>query len=311
MKTSIFSCSERGSLKQAAKLLVQGNLVAFPTETVYGLGANALDPEAVMKIFQVKKRPQDNPLIVHIAKEEQIQELVTYISEKSKILMKTFWPGPLTIIFEKKEVVPAIVSANLPYVALRMPSHPCALALLREANVPIVAPSANLSGRPSPTKAEHVREDLRGKISCILDGGQVPIGIESTVIDMTTEPPTLLRPGKITKEEIEKSIGSITTKTTKLEEHKSPGMKYKHYSPKAKVILFKEEKDIRELLAKKQKESPLVLVYSNAEEMAHSLFADFRSADAKGHKIIFVQEIEEKGFGEAVMNRLRKAAAKK
>lgn len=303
--TKILSVNKQ-DLKQAAQLICDGKLVAFPTETVYGLGANALDKEAVAKIFVAKGRPQDNPLIVHLHNSEQVNELVQEVPETAKKLMNIFWPGPLTLVLKKKDIIPLNVSAGLPTVALRMPNHPIALELLRTANVPIVAPSANISGRPSPTDAQHVYEDLQGKIEAIIDGGRCTIGIESTVVDLSEEVPCLLRKGKISKEELETIIGPIKEQH-KSETPKAPGMKYKHYSPQATVIIVTKD-SLKEEEQKYQDKKSILLTYNDDEEMARELFKDFRDADKKGYQIIFVKETTTKGFGEAIMDRLKKAS---
>jgi L-threonylcarbamoyladenylate synthase len=232
---------DRRPFRKAGDLLRQGEVVAFPTETVYGLGANALNANAVKKIFLAKGRPHDNPLIVHIAEFEQLKPLVQGISEKAYVLMHRFWPGPLTLIFPKSNLVPNEVTAGLDTVAVRMPRHPVALKLIKEAGVPIAAPSANTSGLPSPTEGAHVLADLNGKIPLILDGGETEVGLESTVVDVTVEPPLILRPGGVTLEEIEDAIGQAAydpgLSKDKNETPRSPGMKYTHYSPKADVFI--------------------------------------------------------------------------
>jgi len=236
------------------QMIEKSGVVAFPTETVYGLGASALDPAGIEKIFAAKGRPSDNPLIVHITRMEEVFELVQSVPEKAIKLMEAFWPGPLTMIFKKRDIIPHIVTAGGDTVALRMPDHPVAKALIEISGVPLVAPSANASGKPSPTRAEHVWEDLEGKIHGIIDGGSCAVGIESTVIDMTVEPPMLLRPGGITQKMIREVIGPI-----RRDQHldvidrgqsskasgdfpgkvRSPGMKYTHYAPKAKVLILR------------------------------------------------------------------------
>ena len=227
------------SIKEAACILQKGGLVAFPTETVYGLGGDALRSEVSGKIYAAKGRPSDNPLIVHIADCQAVEELAMDISEDARRLMDAFWPGPMTLIFKKKECVPKETTGGLDTVAIRFPNHPVAMALIRESGVYIAAPSANVSGRPSPTKAEHVAEDLAGRIDMIIDGGSVEIGLESTIIDVSAEEPVILRPGYITKDMIEKVIAKVEIDKAILEEHmhenlvaKAPGMKYKHYAPK-------------------------------------------------------------------------------
>jgi len=232
MKTKVLASTQ---INEAATILLQGGLVVFPTETVYGLGANGLDETAVTRIFKAKGRPSDNPLILHIHDESQLQDIVRSIPDSAKILMEKYWPGPLTFVFEKQSHIPANVSAGLSTVAVRMPRNDIALKLLRAVNVPIAAPSANTSGRPSSTRMDHVLEDLKGKVEAVIDGGRSVIGIESTVLDVTTTPPTLLRPGFISKSDIELVLGySIQTSTTS-QTPKSPGMKYQHYQPRVPV----------------------------------------------------------------------------
>lgn len=237
-------------------LICSGEIVVFPTETVYGLGANAFDSEAVKKIFAAKGRPGDNPLIVHVAEKKDVLPLVKAVPEKAKALMDAFWPGPLTLIMPVSDKIPKTVTAGLNTVAIRMPSSPTAHALIASAGVPIAAPSANISGRPSPTEGSHVIEDMSGKVPAILIADEVEVGLESTVIDMTSEPPTLLRPGGITAEEIESVIGSIAlspniTANIIPEKVMSPGMKYKHYAPKGQVIIVKGNDDQRLCLMRK------------------------------------------------------------
>jgi len=313
MKTKIIKINlknpETSKIKEAASIIKKGGLVAFPTETVYGLGANGLDKKAVKKIFIVKKRPQDNPLILHISEIKQIYSLVNEIPNNAKKLVKQFWPGPLTIIFKKTKIVPDIVTCGLDAVAIRMPDNKIALELIKHAGVPIAAPSANISGRPSPTNAKHVADDLTGSIDMLIDGGTVNIGIESTVIDLTQNPPVILRPGKITQKQIEKIIGKLQNKNEEfIKIPKSPGMKYKHYSPNAKVFIVKDVKDIKKIQKKYSEKKIKQLNYTDKIKMAKNLFKDFREADKKGYKIIVVKEVEDKGFGSAIMNRLRKAS---
>ena len=311
MKTRIIKPLNKSDLKKPAKFLRKGKLVAFPTETVYGLGANALDVDAVKKIFIAKGRPADNPLIVHIADKNDLKKLVRKIPEKAKILIEKFWPGPLTIVFEKKEIVSNIVTARQKTVAVRMPKNKIALDLIKMARVPIAAPSANTSTRPSPTKAEHVFDDLNGKIDIIVDGGKTDVGLESTVIDLTSKIPTILRPGKITKEEIEKLIGKVFAKTKSGKNVKSPGMKYKHYSPKAKVILA-SKKEIKKISKKfKDKKIGIIFCGNSLEEYAKNIFSEFREMDKMGIEVILAEKVEEKGIGVAIMNRLKKAAGGK
>lgn len=330
MKTTLLKINSRNpeleKISLASKAIIRGKLVAFPTETVYGLGASAFDQKAISQIFKVKGRPQDNPLIVHISEISQVEQLAKVFPQSAQRLIKEFWPGPLTIVLKKKKIVPKIVTAGLDSVAIRMPENKIALELIKQSKVPIVAPSANLSGKPSPTKARHVIDDIFGKVDYIIDGGNCKIGIESTVIDFTSIVPTILRPGYITKEDIEKVIGKVEISKSKSKDApKSPGMKYKHYSPKAKVILISKNKiklEIKKQLEKKEKiaiitfnnkieNKDLVFSkdYSKLIDYSKNLFSDFRFADKKKASAIIVQEVPDNKFGHSIMNRLKKAAS--
>ncbi|MDI6737915.1 MAG: L-threonylcarbamoyladenylate synthase [Nanoarchaeota archaeon] len=320
---------EKILVKQAAVIIKEGGLVAFPTETVYGLGADALNPKAVAKIFEAKGRPADNPLIAHIADKKDVYRLAKEVPKEAELLMKEFWPGPLTIILKKSNLVPDIVTAGLDTVAIRMPSHKVALALIKEAKTPIAAPSANLSGKPSPTDAGHVIEDMKGRVDVIIDSGKTDIGVESTVIDMTVKPPLVLRPGGLPKEELEEFLKNIG-KEEKSDKPKAPGMKYRHYAPNADVIVVEGNKEkvmkktkelIEEYKLKGKKvgvmaaikehgyEADVVkFIGSTEKEVAKKLFRALRDFDKEDIHVIIAEGIEEKGIGEAVMNRLRKAA---
>jgi len=247
METITINGTNDECFSSAAKALREGRLVAFPTETVYGLGANALDPQAVRRIFESKGRPLDNPLIVHIANISQLEPLVKEIPDRAEALIRAFWPGPLTLVMKKSELVPDEITAGLDTVAVRMPDNPVALRLIEEAGVPVAAPSANLSGRPSPTTYQHVLEDLNGRIEYIINGGPCKIGVESTVLDITSETPVILRPGGVTMEMLETVIGKVETDAVlKPEDGKkprSPGMKYRHYSPNAEMFLVEGESE--------------------------------------------------------------------
>lgn len=308
MKTQILTVS-KNNIEKAARALSENKLVAFPTETVYGLGANALSEEAVKKIFIAKGRPSDNPLIVHISSINILEKLVAEIPLKAKKLMKNFWPGPLTIIFKRKNTVPKIVSAGLETVAIRMPSHKVALNLIEKSKVPVAAPSANLSTKPSPTKAEHVIQDLDNRVDVIIKACKVDVGLESTVIDLTEKTPVILRPGKITREEIEEIIGKVDIKSKNGKEAKSPGMKYKHYSPNAKVILLprKKMKEIRSHY--RGKKVGTITNKSSLEDFGKNIFSKFREMDKREFEIILVELVPEDGLGAAIMNRLKKAAS--
>ena len=326
-------------LMEAAEILRAGGLVAFPTETVYGLGANALNEEAAKKIYAAKGRPSDNPLIAHISKPEELAPLVKEVPEAGKKLMEAYWPGPLTMIFPKSDIVPYGTTGGLDTVAIRMPDHPVALELIRRSGVPIAAPSANTSGRPSPTKAEHVMEDLHGKIPMILDGGAVMVGVESTIIDFTETVPVILRPGWITKESMEEFLGCEVLMNTSLKasDHgipRAPGMKYKHYAPKAEMVLVlgdDQEKVVDHInqLAKEQKEQgkkigiiasdetkdlyqadEVVSVGQRAhlETVTAHLYDVLREFDHKDVDMIYSEGFEGEPLSEAIMNRMVKAA---
>jgi L-threonylcarbamoyladenylate synthase len=317
-------------LKKPTEALKQGRLVAFPTETVYGLGADGLNAEAVAQIFKAKGRPQDNPVILHIADKKDLLPLVNTIPPQADLLINAFWPGPLTIIFKKSALVPDIITSGLDSVAIRMPSHPVALALIKGAGSPLAAPSANLSGKPSPTAATHVLQDLEGKVDFIIDGGPTDIGLESTVIDLTSEPPVLMRPGGVTKESIEAVIGSVVlpAKTDQTGAVKSPGMKYKHYAPKARVILvegaeasariqtqadtFKAQSlKVGLLVADKNyayRADVIEYLGDDNSALAHKLFGLLRDFDQAGVDVILIEGVESTGLGAAIMNRIRKAS---
>ncbi|ECB9672210.1 threonylcarbamoyl-AMP synthase [Listeria monocytogenes] len=326
--------SNQAIYQEAAELLQNGECVAFPTETVYGLGADATNQAAIQKIYAAKGRPSDNPLIVHIARLDQMNSFVASYPPKAIQLMEKFWPGPLTVILPlKKESLAANVSAGLSTVGVRMPEHPVSLALINAANVPVAAPSANRSGKPSPTTADHVIEDLDGKIAGIIDGGATGVGLESTVIDCSLEMPIILRPGGITKEQIEQVIGPVdisTNNTKETEKPKAPGMKYTHYAPKAPVYLIEGstpfwQKEINKVEAANKKLGILAtkelidqLTTSAAvettgsikalDEIAMSLYKGLRAFDHAGVDIIFAEVYPETELGAAIMNRLEKAA---
>jgi len=322
-------------IKIAANIIKKGGLVAFPTETVYGLGANSLNSEAVLKIFKVKNRPADNPLINHIADKEWIYKLAEKVPEEAIMLAETFWPGPLTMIFKKRKIVPDVVTAGLKTTAIRMPKNKIALNLIKYSQCPIAAPSANTSGRPSPTMAEHVIHDIYGKIECIIDGGKTNIGVESTVIDLTVHPPLLLRPGGVTYEMLKDFIDIKIHPAAKVmikfnEKPASPGMKYRHYAPKADLILVEGEiddmikkiqdiceenrgKKIGIIATKETKEfyGNKVRIIGSRKDMrtvAVNLFKILRDFDNEGVDLIVSEGFSTKGLGLAVMNRLRKAA---
>lgn len=316
--------------QQVVDTLKNGEVVAFPTETVYGLGAIATDAKSVAKIYAAKGRPSDNPLIIHIGTKEEVFYYAQNISEEAKQLMDAFWPGPLTLVFDQ---VPNKIAANalsgVETIGLRMPDHPVALQLLRLLKLPLAAPSANRSGKPSPTEAAHVGMDLQGVIPLILDGGQTGVGLESTVLDMTTTRPTILRPGGVTKEMIEEVIGPVETAHPSEEEApRSPGMKYTHYAPEAPVYLIEATEDViqQAIHHYQQKEQKVAVIGPNElkqqtadwyfslgsqesiNEMAMNLYKALRNCDGTDADIILAIEMKEAGVGEAFMNRLHKAA---
>jgi L-threonylcarbamoyladenylate synthase len=315
-------------IEQAAAVIRGGGLVAFPTETVYGLGADAMSEPAVRKIFEVKARPADNPTIVHISSRQMLSAVAASVSSKAEVLMEKFWPGPLTLVLKRKPEVAPSASAGLPTVAVRMPKNKIALALIRASATPIAAPSANLSGRPSPTTAEHVVCDLGGRIDLVLDGGTTDIGIESTVLDLTADPPVILRPGWITLEMLAEAIGPVGTAVSEEQLRRSPGTRHRHYSPRARLILIEQGSPefISNLCADLLKENRVgfighsqirisnprldsVTLRSDAESYARSIYAALRELDEKGTDVILVEGISDLGAGAAVMDRLRRAAS--
>lgn len=326
-------------IREAGEILKSGGLVAFPTETVYGLGGDALKEDAARKIYSAKGRPSDNPLIVHIADIGALDELACEIPDSAYKLADAFWPGPLTMIFKKKDIVPYGTTGGLDTVAIRMPSHPVAHRLIKDSGVYIAAPSANLSGRPSPTRAEHVIEDMDGRIDMIIDGGAIEIGIESTIVDVTCEVPMILRPGYVTADMIKEVLGDVCFDETVLAHSmvkgkpKAPGMKYRHYAPKAELTIFEGENEkvvskINELAVKyeydglkvgilssnenehKYAHGEVVVVGSreNEHEVAAHLFDVLRHFDHIDVDVILSEGFSEDSFGQAVMNRLIKAA---
>ncbi len=316
------------TIEQAAAMIRGGGLVAFPTETVYGLGADAMNEEAVQKIFTAKGRPADNPLIVHVSSRQMLERVADEISAQTKALIERFWAGPLTVVLRRKPEVAPTVSAGLQTIAVRMPKNKIALALIEKADTPIAAPSANFSGRPSPTTAAHVLADLDGRIDMILDGGATRIGIESTVIDMTASVPVILRPGWITREAIAEVIGEVRQAQSEDELKRSPGTRYRHYSPRARVVLLvgyaKEsiEKICRESLEQSIigfightpitiDDSKIVVVplSNSAEDYARHIYGAMRELDAQNPSVIVVEAISEEGEGAAVMERICRAAS--
>ena len=333
-----FTPHDREVLEKAAAIIRAGGLVAFPTETVYGLGANALDEAAAKKIYAAKGRPSDNPLIAHVSCLEEIAPLVSNMPENGKKLAKAYWPGPMTMVFPKSAIVPYGTTGGLDTVAIRMPSDPIAAELIRLSGVPIAAPSANTSGRPSPTRADHVLQDMDGKIDAIIDGGPVGIGLESTIVDVTEEMPMVLRPGAITVEMLRETVGKVGIDPAILGpvsadvRPKAPGMKYRHYAPRGQVYLAQDadeamliaarlaavplflvsQETATQLLAQKIAPSRIKALFAdgNFNQYAQSIFAALRDADSADEQNIVVETVPEQGLGLAIMNRLKKAAAK-
>ncbi|HJV16052.1 MAG TPA: L-threonylcarbamoyladenylate synthase [Bacillales bacterium] len=333
---SVDNLENNPQIVDAAILLKNNEVVALPTETVYGLGGNAKSDEAVAKIFAAKGRPGDNPLIIHIADRKQIHPFVENIPRKANVLMDSFWPGPLTIIFKMKEgTLSEKATANLATVAVRMPDHPVALALLKSCGLPIAAPSANSSGKPSPTTAAHVIEDLDGKIAGIIDGGSTGVGVESTVVDCTESIPVILRPGGITKEQLEEAVGEVKVDPALTDDElkpKSPGMKYRHYAPNAPLYMVNGSSEFLQKLVdekktegfrvgilateetKQQFRADVVLACGRRAELetvASSLYEVLRQFNQEKVEIIFSEIFPVAGVGHAIMNRLQKAAGNK
>jgi L-threonylcarbamoyladenylate synthase len=344
MKTKIIKVKnnklDQEDLKTIDEAFRKGKLVVFPTETVYGLGANGFDAEADKKIFKAKGRPSDNPLILHIAYMSQINELVKEIPDIARDLSENFWPGPLTMIFKKSDLVPDAVTGGLDTVAIRMPSHPVAREILKYTKLPIAAPSANLSGKPSPTSYERVMEDLDGAVDIIVDGGRPSYGIESTVLDLTVEPAMILRPGGVTKEDLKNFIPNIAIDNTIIDADdkaipKSPGQKYKHYAPIAECYTFAGDlsnvvNEINRRIKNNKGKKIAVLATDqtvddyegayivinlgsreNLREIAQNLFEALRSCDDNDVDIIYAEGFEFRGLGVGIMNRLLKASSGK
>lgn len=340
METKIININrdniDKELLNEAVEIIKAGDNVAFPTETVYGLGADGLNEDAIRKIYKAKGRPSDNPLILHISNREQIIPLVRELPEMANILMDKFWPGPLTIILKRSKIVPDIVTGGLDTVAIRMPDHPIALELIDKSKLPIAAPSANISGRPSPTRGEHVIQDMMGKIPLIIDGGSTGVGLESTVLDLSDNIPTILRPGGVTLEELRKIIPNIIQDESIISEDKkpkSPGQKYRHYAPKAEMVLFVGDmKDIIKNINREMEEAlrqgkkvgimateetkedykkGIILISGsrkNPKTIASNLFANIRELDKEEVDIILAEGIYTDDIGMAIMNRMIKAA---
>ncbi len=346
MDTKLFvvnDINDEGDIKkieECAGIIKNGGLVAFPTETVYGLGGNALDDKASMKIYSAKGRPSDNPLIVHIADMSELEPLVKEIPDIAKKLAKLYWPGPLTMIFKKSDLVPYKTTGGLDTVAVRMPSHKVAREFIRKSGLPIAAPSANVSGRPSPTTAKHVMDDLDGRIDAVIDGGQVDIGLESTIIDVSSDVPMLLRPGFITMEMLEEAAGDVerdptlTKGVSKGLKPKAPGMMYRHYAPKGDMAIVEGAMEdviarINHLAGEHNASETAVITTTNNkdkytgcrvfcigdrnddETIAKELYAVLREMDDYSIKYIYVESFKNGKHGEAIMNRLVKAAGHK
>ncbi|MCL2560613.1 MAG: L-threonylcarbamoyladenylate synthase [Turicibacter sp.] len=308
------------TIEEANELLAAGEVVAIPTETVYGLAADARSDAAVRKIFTAKGRPADNPLIVHIGDIGQVDELVTGVTDKARLLMTHFWPGPLTVILPSTNRVSNLVTAGLTTLGLRMPSHETASELLRTSGIPLAAPSANLSGKPSPTSAAHVRHDMTGRIAGVVDGGVCNVGLESTVIDMTSDMPVILRPGGVSQAQIEAVIGSVDVAEGSAEKPRSPGMKYTHYSPDAQVYLVDGSDLYFERMIDKYQHNglkvgvlcgdlhiakyPIGVVTKGIGNQGRHLYAALRAFDAQGVEVVLCEFFEDA----AVMNRLLKAS---
>lgn len=328
-------------LREAGEILKNGGLVAFPTETVYGLGGDALNKESSRKIYAAKGRPSDNPLIVHISKWEDIYPIVSDVSAEAQLIAKAFWPGPLTMILPKSELVPYETTGGLDTVAVRMPSHKVAKKMIEYAGGFVAAPSANLSGKPSPTLAKYVVEDMNGRIDMIIDGGEVGIGLESTIIDLTVSPPQILRPGYITDSMLSEVLGHVDTDVTILhgdsgQAPKAPGMKYRHYAPKGDLTIVTGSRDkvveyinreaalaelagektgvigTRELLDRYRAQA-VKSVGSRSDELSigRHLYAILREFDDENVTKIYSESFETEGYGQAIMNRLLKAAGHK
>src|SRR5437867_751088 len=314
--------------RRGADVIRAGGLVAFPTATVYGLGAGALSAAPVTRIFEAKERPRGNPLIVHVAGVDALEGVAAQVPARVQDIALRFWPGPLTLVLPRARAVPLMTTGGLETVAVRVPAHPVARALIHAASRPIAAPSANRSGRPSPTSAEHVREDLEGRIDIVLDGGPTPVGVESTVLDMTSEPPTLLRPGGVTLEQLESCLGEVRLLSGDDDEaaSRSPGLRFRHYAPRARIVLIEPGTGERAVMSWLEAGKAVALMVQRAvslerpgltvksmpadsEGYARELFGVLRELDSRGVDAIFVEAIAEEGLGRTVMDRLRRASS--
>lgn len=316
-KTSFVKTVLTNDPLEAAEYIKRGGIVAFPTETVYGLGANVFDEQAVAKIFEAKQRPADNPLIAHITDIGQMGRLATEVTEDAEKFIQAFYPGPLTIVLPKSDAVPYIATAGLDTIGVRMPRFERAQRFLAQCGVPVVAPSANLSGRPSPTTWQAVLEDLDGRIDCILRGDPTEIGLESTVVDCTGEVPLLLRNGAISLAQLQAIVPETRSYEPQVDEHpKSPGLKHRHYSPVAEVIILDLKFEISNFkrgsayigINERGEGFEMMRICRSTEEYAHSVFEFFRECDRRGLKTIYCESVDEKGIGSALMDRLRRAA---
>ncbi len=337
--TDLASAVSQASLARAAQILREGGTVAFPTETVYGLGANALSPDAVQKIFVAKQRPNWDPLIVHTTSEPMLLQVARNLSATDRLLMENFWPGPLTLLLEKTDEVPDSVTAGRPKVGVRMPAHPVACALIELAGVPIAAPSANSFGRISPTTAQHVLEDLDGRIDAILDGGPTSLGLESTVLDSSTDPPTVYRHGMVSIEDLQRKVGNVVSYNESAGVREavpaslpSPGVGIRHYAPRARLVLVEIEQLLQAVqkIIKQNAQTPIGIMlpddvqmslpasvaiarwgrWDHPEELARQLFAQLRALDRLNLEIIFCPLPQEGGVRAALRDRLQKAAKK-
>lgn len=329
----VHNLKEDEAIAEAAQLLQKNEVVAFPTETVYGLGGNALSGEAIEKIFAAKGRPADNPLIIHIFSETQLEGIVANVPKVAKKLMEAFWPGPLTIILPKRKGVSEKATAGLDTVAVRMPNHPVALALIEKANLPIAAPSANRSGKPSPTLAGHVLADLEHKIAGVVNGGKTGVGVESTVVECVDERIVILRPGGITRAQLEEVVGKenvLQPERNEANVPKSPGMKYTHYSPNAPIYLVTKMEEVQSIINEEKARGNRVGVLTTLENqhkyhadavlvcgerkrlasVAEQLYTILREFDREEVDVIISEVFPKQGIGEAIMNRLEKAASK-
>ncbi len=327
MLTEILTLED--GLEKAVELIKKGEVVAFPTETVYGLGANALDKKAVKKIFEAKGRPADNPLIVHVADKSDIDRVAVEISNQAKAVIDAFMPGPITVILKKADCVPDEVSAGLPTVGIRFPAHVVATEFIKACRVPICAPSANTSTKISPTSAEHVFEDMNGRIPLILQGGECNVGIESTIIDMTCEVPTILRPGAITPEMLADVLGGVKTFEGKIVVAKAPGMKYRHYAPDCEMVVSSSEQTAVKIYDEEKDRKPVILANSDFiaevakigncdcidlgksdEDVMRNIYSSMHEAQKK-FGFIICQDFGDKGIAASVMNRIEKASGGK